>query len=216
MAVKNAPKPKSENAGGTRARIVETAATLIYRNGYTATSLDAVAQAAEVNRGSLYYFFKSKKNLALAVIDYFETLLHTHYLDPSLNGPGNGREKIERLAALYSRMPSFESPCCGCPIGNLSLELSGMDEDFQKRFARLWKGIFGRIAETLEQAQGEGMLPTDADTEGLARAFFSQIQGGHLVARATLDADSLQKDCRLAVENLPWLKTSATAANDKS
>lgn len=209
MAVKSAPKKKAENAGGTRARIVETAAGLIYRKGYTATSLDAVSQAAGVNRGSLYYYFKSKKNLVFAVIDYFEALLCTHYLDPSLGGAGNGREKIERLASLYSQMPSFESPCCGCPIGNLSLELSGMDEDFQKRFAGLWGSIFGRIADTLKQAQREGLLPADADVEGLARAFFSQIQGGHLVARATLDADALRKDCQLAVLNLPWVEAAA-------
>ncbi len=209
-------KGTRKGRGDTRGRIVLAAAELIHRQGVNATSLDMVARAAGVNRGSLYYFFRSKKNLARAVIDHFEGLLATHYLKPALEGEGGGREKIERLAGLYSQMPRLEAPCCGCPIGNLSLEVSGQDEELRVQLAGVWERIFGRIEGALRQARDEGELPPGADAGALARAFFSQIQGAHIIARATLDAAALQRDCRRAFEGLPWIFPTAGIGTDES
>jgi len=188
----------------TRERIIPAAAELFYRQGYQGTSLDQVAQAAGVNRGSLYYFFKSKKNLALAVIGHYERLLHHHYLEPALGG-GGGRAGLAALAERYARMPSASSPCCGCPIGNLSLELSGLDEELRERLKEVWEGIFARIAEAIRRAQKEGALDPGAEAAGLARAFFASIQGAHIIARSVLDEEALRRDCRRAFESLPWI-----------
>lgn len=35
------------------------------------------------------------------------------------------------MAERCARAPSRESSCCGCPIGNLSLELSALDEELR-------------------------------------------------------------------------------------
>jgi AcrR family transcriptional regulator len=196
--------PAKREGGATREKIVRAAAQLVYSRGFNATSLAMVARAAGVNRGSLYYFFRTKKILALAVIAHFEALLRGHFLDPAFGGEGSGREKLDRFAELYARMPSTEPPCCGCPLGNLSLELGSRDEELRARLARVWGEVLGRVEGALRQAQQEGALPPGADAGGLARAFFEQIQGAHILARSTLDAEALLADCRRAIENLPW------------
>jgi TetR/AcrR family transcriptional repressor of nem operon len=195
---------KKKVRGSTRERIVLAAARLAHQQGFNATSLDAVAQAAGVNRGSLYYFFRSKKNLALAVIAHFEALLYAHHVVPAFGSGKSGREKLETFAALYARMPSASSPCCGCPIGNLSLELSGADENLRARLEEVWRRLLSHIEEGLRQAQAEGDLESGPGAAGLARSFFTQIQGAHLIARSTLDARALEADCRRAFEGLPW------------
>lgn len=217
MAVNTAGKASAKTAGkvavkmrkkegpDTRERIVGAAADLFYLEGYRAASLDSVARRAGVNRGSLYYFFKSKKNLALAVIDHFERLIHGNFLEPVLEGERSGRERLARLADLYSEMPRAESPCCGCPIGKLSLELSGVDEDLRLSLKSVWVGVLSKIEAMVRQARDEGALPPTADADGLARSFFSQIQGAHIIARSTLDAEALGRDCRRALEGLPWV-----------
>ncbi|MCE2452068.1 MAG: TetR/AcrR family transcriptional regulator, partial [Nitrospinae bacterium] len=83
--------PKGPKASATKRKIIEAAARLVYQNGFHATSLDMVAQAANVNRGSLYYFFRSKKNLGFAVIEHYESLLHENYLTPSFDMEASGR-----------------------------------------------------------------------------------------------------------------------------
>ncbi len=196
--------PKGPKASATKRKIIEAAARLVYQNGFHATSLDMVAQAANVNRGSLYYFFRSKKNLGFAVIEHYESLLHENYLTPSFDMEASGREKIRRLAESYARMPIQDSPCCGCPIGNLSLELSALDEEMRMRLKEVWDGVFERIALVLAQSQAEGELPGEIAPLVYARSFFSQMQGAHIIARCSQDEASLREDCERAVMSLPW------------
>ncbi|MFI1911529.1 TetR/AcrR family transcriptional regulator [Nocardia sp. NPDC020380] len=60
-------RPQSQ--AQTRARLIESAATLYLRDGYAATSNNQVAEAAGYSRGAVYSNFASKEDLALAVLD---------------------------------------------------------------------------------------------------------------------------------------------------
>ncbi|MCE2452067.1 MAG: TetR family transcriptional regulator C-terminal domain-containing protein, partial [Nitrospinae bacterium] len=94
--------------------------------------------------------------------------------------------------------------CCGCPIGNLSLELSALDEEMRMRLKEVWDGVFERIALVLAQSQAEGELPGEIAPLVYARSFFSQMQGAHIIARCSQDEASLREDCERAVMSLPW------------
>jgi AcrR family transcriptional regulator len=58
-----------EKGRATRERLVATARELFGRDGYEATSIEAVLTAAGVARGSLYHHFESKTALFDAVLD---------------------------------------------------------------------------------------------------------------------------------------------------
>src|SRR4051812_29835968 len=60
----------------TRDKLLDAAAQLFLQNGYTATSMDQVRQAAGVSNGSLYHHFPSKAQLADAL--YVQTLHDFH------------------------------------------------------------------------------------------------------------------------------------------
>jgi len=47
----------------------ETAMKLAYRNGFRETSLADIAEAARVPVGNVYYYFKTKEELAEAVVE---------------------------------------------------------------------------------------------------------------------------------------------------
>src|ERR1700761_1556783 len=50
-------------------RLTDAAMEMIWENSYGATSVDAICERANVRKGSFYYFFKSKSELAAAAID---------------------------------------------------------------------------------------------------------------------------------------------------
>lgn len=59
----------------TRNKIYEVARRLFYDKGIKATSYKDICEAAEVNRGLIPYYFKTKDALAALVLkDYFESL----------------------------------------------------------------------------------------------------------------------------------------------
>src|ERR1700760_4599381 len=50
-------------------RLMEAAMDLMWQNGYGAASVDAICEQAGAKKGSFYYFFKSKSELAAAALE---------------------------------------------------------------------------------------------------------------------------------------------------
>src|SRR6267143_1760784 len=66
-----------------RTRLIETATKLAYGRGFRETSLSDIAEAARVPVGNVYYYFKTKEELAEAVVERrleeFRTVGHEKY-----------------------------------------------------------------------------------------------------------------------------------------
>jgi AcrR family transcriptional regulator len=60
---------RSDSQARTREELLRTARELFLRDGYFATSLDRVADAAGFSKGAVYSNFRNKDELCLAVID---------------------------------------------------------------------------------------------------------------------------------------------------
>ena len=54
----------------SKERILAAAKELFLARGYAATTVDAICEKAELTKGSIYYFFDSKEDLGLAVLDW--------------------------------------------------------------------------------------------------------------------------------------------------
>lgn len=82
----------------TRARILKAGFDCFYNNGYEQTSLVAIAQAAGVTRGAIYWHFEDKKELFRAVVDdslaRCDITAFTRSLPPKL-------EYTERMTELF-------------------------------------------------------------------------------------------------------------------
>src|SRR5215469_378126 len=52
-----------------KGKILNAARSLIELRGYSALGVAEICKAADVPKGSFYYFFESKETLALAVLD---------------------------------------------------------------------------------------------------------------------------------------------------
>ena len=61
-------EPTQERALQTRAAVVRGAAKVFERRGYAGASLDQIADEAGVTRGAMYFHFRSKEEIADAVI----------------------------------------------------------------------------------------------------------------------------------------------------
>jgi AcrR family transcriptional regulator len=57
-------------ANQSKERILAAAKELFLARGYAATTVDAICEKPGLTKGSIYYFFDSKKDLGLAVLDW--------------------------------------------------------------------------------------------------------------------------------------------------
>lgn len=67
--------PQNQTGRDTRRRISEHALELFARNGYDATSMREIAEAAGVTKASLYYHFKSKADIVISLMESYRLQL---------------------------------------------------------------------------------------------------------------------------------------------
>ncbi|WP_197287833.1 TetR/AcrR family transcriptional regulator [Streptomyces apocyni] len=96
------PPPKERaDAARNRAAVLEAAARLFAEKGVEAVSMDQVAAAAGVGKGTLFRRFGDKSGLAVALLDARERVLQEAILyGPPPLGPGAPAD--ERLAAFLN------------------------------------------------------------------------------------------------------------------
>lgn len=94
-----------------RQRIMDEAATLFVRQGFSATSLRHIADAVGMKAGSLYYHFASKNELLEAILKQgIEVMVQAFEGAAEATADADGRARIEahvraHLAALYENGP---------------------------------------------------------------------------------------------------------------
>jgi AcrR family transcriptional regulator len=93
----------------TSERIIEKGLKLFVKNGYEATTLDAIAEAAGISRRTFFYYFKSKEDVLLAAHDSgFREALRPAMLEESPDqAPLDAVQKC--LIKLASRYETKES-----------------------------------------------------------------------------------------------------------
>jgi AcrR family transcriptional regulator len=64
------PSPPTERGQARRARIVNTAIRLMWRDGFSAVGIDTILKEAGAQKGSFYHYFGSKTDLLLACLDH--------------------------------------------------------------------------------------------------------------------------------------------------
>jgi TetR/AcrR family transcriptional regulator, transcriptional repressor for nem operon len=173
-----------------RERLLEAGARLVHERGYTAVSVADICEQAGLRKGSFYHFFRSKRDLVLAVIDRYADSyagLMTQCVKDSRLSACEQLRGIFRLMHECLLRGQQEVGCMrGCPVGNLALEMADRDDLIREKldtiFAR-WRAGLQRI---LKQARAQGELNVENPSEA-AEALVAHAQGAILLSKASND-----------------------------
>ena len=178
----------------SREKLLDVAFNEIYHNGYSATSIDKILKEASMNKGSMYHFFKSKKELALAVIkERINLYMETKYsvllkYDKNI---------IEEIIKLLKSRDSFNFRL-GCKLNNLVQELSPKDKDFKEALEKVYLRFEGIIQEALDTAVKNKEIEHN-DTRALAMYIVASIEGCLGTAKKSQDGQVFY-DCLSQLE----------------
>jgi TetR/AcrR family transcriptional regulator, transcriptional repressor for nem operon len=175
----------------TKIRILQEGARIVYENGYNNTGIQEILDAAGVPKGSFYFYFKSKEDFGLHLVDF--------YMDAVVSAldahAGMERENpITHLRNFFRlMMVRCEEKGCkgGCPIGNLTQEMADLKESFRVKlneaFSRMSKGV----ATCLEQAQRMNQLDPALDPRATADFILNSWEGALLRMKAQGSSEPL-------------------------
>jgi TetR/AcrR family transcriptional regulator, transcriptional repressor for nem operon len=180
----------SRDSERTRALLLQAAFEEMYRSGYRSADLDAILSAAGVTKGALYYHFDNKEALGYAVVDEVMTRdLHAKWVQPLENADDPLGALVRIVQSESLKQEDVER---GCPLLNLSQEMSGIDEGFRKRTAKLFKDWHDAVAEALRQGQKRKMVRNDINASETATFLIATYEGYVVLGKNSQDPRMMQ------------------------
>lgn len=178
----------------TRQRILDAARELFHARSYADVGVKEICDVAQVQKGSFYHFFASKRDLAVAVIEDTAAQWASGLLANAFATDLPPLERFDRLIDAAYRLQrdhkAADGHMPGCPFGNLAVEISTQDEILRAKL----DGVFGlardRFRQALQDAQAVGEAPP-MDVNATADAMFAYLEGILLLAKTRNDPDLL-------------------------
>lgn len=187
-------EPRTGRGRASRERIVERAAELFAERGIAGTSLDTILSAAEAGKGQFYHYFRSRDELAAAAVGHRCTLVVAE-LTEALGGVSSLADLEQALTGFVAGFERAGMP--GCPIGTLSTEVAGRNEEARLQTAAGFDAWERLLADALERMRARGELRADATPSVLAMGLLASLEGGMVLSQARREMTSL----RVAVES---------------
>lgn len=176
----------------TRQSLIKVGTDVIGSHGFNPTGLNTVLKTAGVPKGSFYYYFASKEDFGLAIIDEF-AIAYNEKIDSFLSDT-----KVSPLQRIRNYLQNgletiSEGKCKrGCLIGTLGQELSSQNETFRVRLDHVFEGWKLQVGTCLQAAVDCGELSKDTDIEQLSEFLLSGWQGAILRAKMHSSISPLQ------------------------
>lgn len=154
-----------------RARILEAATELFYREGIRAIGIDTIIARSGVAKMSLYRNFASKDDLVVAFLEHRDGIYWQWWDDVMAAHPGDAARQISDLFASLARRVS-RPDYRGCPFINTSTEFPDPDHP-ARAVCRANKRELRRRLLALAQRAGA------RDCEVLADQFLLLMDGAY-------------------------------------
>lgn len=187
----NSKAPLPRGRVDRRAALIDIGTAIFTQKGFSTTGIDEIVQAADVPKGSFYYYFSSKEEFAIAVIGnygrYFSRKLERILEDQDRTPLARLKKFTEEASSGMMRF-DFKR---GCLVGNLSQEMASLEENFRVVLLDVLREWRGRFAACLQQAKERGEILTPVDAATLSHFFWCAWEGAVLCAKLERSAVSL-------------------------
>ncbi len=196
-------------------RLLDAAMDLIWENSYGATSVDAICDRAGAKKGSFYYFFKSKSELAAAALEDCWNKKRAE-MDSIFSPTVPPLERFDRyFDFVHDRLAEVQKKCgsiLGCPFISVGSEVSTQDQIVRETIDRIMDRKVNYFVSAVRDAAAEGLIDAP-DPVAKARALFSCYQGTMAQARIQNDVELLRGFKEVAMEVLGVKRASAMSSS---
>jgi TetR/AcrR family transcriptional repressor of nem operon len=190
-------------------RLMAAAINLIWEDSYGAVTIDDICKRAGVKKGSFYYFFPGKAELAVATIEQMWINNWKPFLDKNLSVD---KEPAERFRAYFSALVAHQERlaqehgkvlgCAICSVGNecsCSAEQATVSAAIREVFAKKRRHYESAIRDALAAGAIEPCDPAEKAT-----ALFALVDGLITQARILNDIKVLKILPSLGMELLKF------------
>jgi TetR/AcrR family transcriptional repressor of nem operon len=174
-----------------RIQIIDAAAALIRRHGYTQTSVeDVIREARLCGKGHFYHYFKSKEALGYAVLQRQFEQFAEHGLSILRDPMSDPLERLNRFIDAVVAAQAERGCPGGCPFANLAGEMADAHDGFRRQIQTVFERWTDQMQALLWEARPR--LADGVDIGRLARFIVATLEGALLMARVRRETGALE------------------------
>ncbi len=134
-----------------REQLIETALKLFARQGFHAVGIDTILEQSGVAKKTLYNHFKSKEELILAVLRYYDERFRNHFMRAV---EAKTPDPVQRLSALFDVAEDWfrQDDFHGCLFVGAAGEYPEADTAIRQTCKESKKSVFGFITKLAAEA----------------------------------------------------------------
>jgi TetR/AcrR family transcriptional regulator, transcriptional repressor for nem operon len=195
-------------------RLMKAVGELIWTGSYGSTTIDQICEKAGVKKGSFYYFFDSKADVAVAAIDE-EWQRHRPQLDSLFSPMVPPLERLRQYCEYGYRLQAEIRCKCGfvlgCPLFSVGSEVSTQEEGLQKKIQEILEYKRRYLESAIRDAHAAGLIDAP-DPVAKSRILFAYYQGLNTQARIQNNLEILKAAIKGTAELLGVKESAQVAA----
>ncbi len=191
--------PKDGTA--TREKILDAAQRLILDRGYAGMTVDSVLGEVGITKGAFFYHFKSKDDLAKALLQRFADYDAAVYRETRDRAEKLSSDPLQRMLifiGLFEEMfEGLTEPYPGCLFASYVYELQQFDDETRnliKESFQKWRDL---LKEKFDAIAKQYPPRTEIDTASLADAFTVVLEGAFITGKALNEPKVIAQQLRV-------------------
>jgi TetR/AcrR family transcriptional regulator, transcriptional repressor for nem operon len=160
-------------------RLMGAVRELIWTGSYGSTTIDQICDKAGVKKGSFYYFFDSKADLAATALDA-EWETRRPELDSLFSPTVPPLERLRKYCEYgYRFQAEIKAKCgcvLGCPLFTLGAEVSTQEDQLRKKIQAILDYKRKYLESAIRDAHAAGVIHAP-DAAAKARMLFAYYEG---------------------------------------
>lgn len=183
----------------TRNKIMDTAQQMVLDVGLSGTSIDKVIEKAGVTKGTFFYHFKTKHDLAAALIERYAEDDRHHYSDFMEKAEQLSRDPLQQLlifVGLFIEMTEqLEEPFPGCLYASYCYQSGAISPEVMSKIEQMMHFWRKRLEEKIGQTTAlyPAVIPIEAYQ--VADHVLTTFEGAFILSK-------VMKEPKLASEQL--------------
>jgi TetR/AcrR family transcriptional repressor of nem operon len=186
---------------------------LMWSQSYGSVTVDAICERAGVKKGSFYYFFKSKTDLAIEALEHKWSLTRPELeaiFSPNVPPLARILGKLDHCYRRAVEDKKIHGRVLGCPYFHLGSEVCGVEPELRDKVRQILSAYHIYFETAIRDGQDDGSINVE-DAKASTRCLFNLIEGTLTQARIHNDPEVI-KDLRGATLNILGAATPAAIA----
>lgn len=175
----------------TRQHILDVASALMTHKGYSSVGLAEIVAAANVPKGSFYYYFKSKEEFGQALLEqYFYDYLAT--VDTLLMGATPAAKRLVNYFQYWAQSQCSDLPTDKCLVVKLGAEVCDLSEGMRGVLDQGTQAIHAKLEQCIEQGLADGSITSTTPSASLAQSLYHVWLGATLMMKIGKRGDAFE------------------------